>query len=139
MPSDGPFTLPMVDGSALAEAGVVLMGLDAERLLAGLGLAASDEDAGQVALRVDESRHAVAGCAPFEVLVDAGARRWHAARAALAAANRGRPASASLRQAWDGALAGVARYEQQPAVRAFLAACWLRREDVDRCAARCRT
>src|SRR5262249_11046326 len=42
--SDGVFSFPAVDDAPTTEVGVILMGLDAERLLAGLGTAALGDD-----------------------------------------------------------------------------------------------
>jgi hypothetical protein len=134
---DTRFSLPAIDESPLTEAGVVLMGLDARRLLAGLGMAISADDPALVALAVDEAQHGVAGHSPFDALVEAGAQRWHGARDAVAAASREAAPSASLRQGWARTLRAVTACDvggTGTATRAYLAACWLRREDVDRCA-----
>jgi len=104
MTADTRFALPAVDSSPLAETGVVLLGLDAPRLLAGLAVAESADDPALVALAVDEARHGVTGRAAFGGLVAAGAVRWRTARGTLAAAGAPVPASASLRQAFARAL-----------------------------------
>lgn len=134
---DTRFSLPAIDESPLTEAGIVLMGLDARRLLAGLAMARSAQDPALVALAVDEAQHGVAGHIPFNELVDAGSRRWQEARTALVGANRQVLPSASLRQAWAQALhllTAAELGETGPATDAYLAACWLRRDEVDRCA-----
>jgi hypothetical protein len=138
---DTRFTLPAVDDSAATETGIILLGLDADRLLAGLGLAALGDDPAQVALVVDYARHGAAVRIPYDDLIAAGARRWHTARPALAAAGTGLPASGSLRRVWTrtlDVLTGLAAADlgaAGPATRAYLTACWLRREDIDRRAA----
>jgi hypothetical protein len=132
---DPRFSLPAVDDPPVAEVGVILMGLDAERLLAGLGLATIADDAALVTLVVDQARHDAAGPISLDSLIEAGLRRWARARPALAAASRGAAAPASLRPAWAHALAVLAASEvgeMGPATASYLAACWLRREDVDR-------
>jgi hypothetical protein len=135
---DTRFSLPAVDDSAGTETGVILLGLDADRLLAGLGLAALGDDAAQVALAVDFARHGAAVQIPYGDLLAAGARRWRTARPALATAGAVLPASGSLRRVWTRALdvlTGPSAADlgaAGPATRAYLTACWLRREDIDR-------
>lgn len=129
------FSLPAVGASPGEETGVILLGLDAPRLLAGLALAPTISDPALVALTVDEARHGVAGHQPFDELVEAGASRWRAARAGLLAAVPPAMTSASPRQAWNRTLRGVTtRFASGHghAVRVYLAACLLRRDDVDR-------
>ncbi|MEO3977670.1 DUF6187 family protein [Streptomyces sp. CAU 1734] len=136
---DPRFALIPSDGSALAETGVILMGLDAERLLAGLGMATLADDPAQVALAVDRVRHGVTAPVTFDALVAAGAHRWHSARTALAEVDRTPPAPASLRRSWDRTLRLIAHCDlggPGPATTAHLAACWLRREEIDSRAAR---
>lgn len=133
-PGAGPVGLPALDAAPDAEAGIVLIGLDADRLLAGLGLAVLADDAGRVAVTVDRLRHG----APLGLaeLVAHGAAHWHRTRPALAEACPEPRVSASVRQAWDtvaralGPVLGGAA----PAARVHLIACWLRRADVDRAA-----
>ncbi|MFM9371430.1 DUF6187 family protein [Streptomyces sp. Da 82-17] len=135
---DPRFALTAVDDPPLTETGVMLMGLDAERLLAGLGLATFADDPGQVALTVDRARHGLPVQLGFDVLVEAGARRWREARPALEAAGRGAAAPASLRKTWQRTLLMLDRCalgDIGPAGAAHLAACWLRQEEVDQCAA----
>ncbi|MER6800196.1 DUF6187 family protein, partial [Amycolatopsis mediterranei] len=50
------FVLPDVEAPAAVEAGVILLGLDADRLLAGLGLARLADDAALVTQVVDQAR-----------------------------------------------------------------------------------
>ncbi|HYN97128.1 MAG TPA: DUF6187 family protein [Pilimelia sp.] len=136
---DTRFSLPAVDDPAGTETGVILLGLDADRLLAGLGMATLADDPALVALAVDHARHDADARLSFAALIEAGARRWRSARPALASAALGTPTPASLRQAWTRTLRTLAGADPEgeagPATRAYLAACWLRREDVDRCAA----
>ena len=135
-PGRAAFALPGVDDDPLTETGVILLGLDTGRLLAGLGLAAPGDDPAQVALAVDRSRHEVPGAPPFVELVAAGLRRWRTARPLLA--DRPPPAAAALRGGWLAALRtvrGLGADDAGEAAGAYLAACWLRRDAVDRWAA----
>ncbi|HET9139101.1 DUF6187 family protein [Actinophytocola sp.] len=131
-PFDSRFTLPAVDDPAAVEVGVILLGLDGQRLLAGLGLATLADDPTSVALLVDRLRHGVGTGIDLSTALAAGTRRWHAVRAALT----GTPGNtAAVRAAWvracavidDAGLTGLG-----PASRAYLAACWLRQSEVDR-------
>lgn len=128
---DTQFAMPGVAAPAVTEAGVILMGLDADRLLAGLAAAAVADDPGRVALSVDYARHGVAAAAAFDDLVDDGARRWREFRRTVITPQA--RTSASVREARDDALLLVtpSATDRGPASRAYLAACWLRREDVD--------
>jgi hypothetical protein len=132
---DTRFAMPAVDEPASTEVGVILSGLDTDRLLAGLGLTDDDDDPTPVALLVDQLRHG-----DERAMADAvaeGANRWRSARPALAAVDRGPSVSASIRQAWQRALVTVlaAEPDSGPARQAYLAACWLRCTEVDRLAA----
>jgi Family of unknown function (DUF6187) len=138
---DTRFAMPALDQPPLTEIGVILAGLDIERLLAGLG-AAGDARGGyygdptQVVLLVDRLRHG--GGDGLTAALTAGARRWLAARPALAAVDRVPSVSASIRQAWQRSLRTVLAADHEPvgpAGRAYLAACWLRCDEVDRVAA----
>jgi hypothetical protein len=126
------FLLLGVDDPASTETGVVLLGLDPGRLLAGLGLTvlSGDDDPGLVALAVDRARHG-AGPLEFDVLIEAGARRWRAVRDTLP----GDPVEdASPRAGWDHtmrALAACGPAGAGPTQLAFLAACLMRRRAVD--------
>jgi hypothetical protein len=146
---DTRFTLPAVDDTPMTETGVILMGLDAERLLAGLGMATLNDDPALVALAVDQLRHGAAPPPSADDMAAAGCRRWQAARAALQAAGPGASGSASgaawgsasgsasgsARQVWSRALRVVDAADAGdagPATRAYLAACWLRHHEIDR-------
>jgi hypothetical protein len=128
--ADTRFSLPAVDDPASTEAGVILMGLDAAALLAGLGLAALAEDATAVTLLIDQIRHEGEIRLTRDHLVAAGAQRWRAERDALQKADT-RPAP--LRQAWARAYQAVAgRHAGGPAITAYLTACLLRRAEMER-------
>ena len=131
--SDTLFTLPSVDDPASTEVGIILLGLDAERLLAGVGLAQLGDDPALVTLAVDQLRHgAMLELGPAS-LVSSGVRRWQRVRAVLAAtppvAQTG-----SLRLMWErtSAMLSSAVAGLGPASLAYLTACWLRRDDIDR-------
>ncbi len=133
---DTRFSLPGIDDPASTEAGVIMMGLDADRLLAGLGFAALADDSAIVALIVDQARHGALTGIPFEVLVDAGISRWRTARVALAEVDQGDVRFGAVRKLWERTLAALGEAglgELGPACRAYLAACWVRRLEVDRC------
>ncbi|HEY0641606.1 MAG TPA: DUF6187 family protein [Pseudonocardiaceae bacterium] len=132
---DTRFSLPAVNDPPDVETGVILMGLDADRLLAGLGLTSLTDEPALVALAMDHLRHGVTGHLGADAMVVAGAERWRAVRAAVAHANRGIGASGSPRQAWRNttrALDGADLGPAGPGTTAYLAACWLRHRDVDR-------
>jgi len=98
---DPRFVLPSIDDPPTVEAGVVLLGLDAERLVAGLGLAALADDPALVALAVDRIRHDDArGALTTGQLVALGARRWRKARDGLAAVGAPGRLVGSPRRAW---------------------------------------
>jgi hypothetical protein len=131
---DTRFSLPAVDDPAAVEVGVILLGLDAERLLAGLGVATLGDDPAVATQVVDQLRHGLPALESLRTVVDGGAARWRSARPALAAAQPDGPVSAAVRRAWAQVLhtvdtAGLG--ELGPAGRAYLAACWLRRSEVD--------
>jgi hypothetical protein len=129
---DPRFAMPAVDQDALTEIGVILAGLPADRLLAGLGAATGGDDPALVTLLVDRLRHG-----DPDALADAlsaGARRWRAARPALVAVDPVPSVSASIRQAWERALRTVRGADLDESGRigeAHLAACWLRRAEID--------
>lgn len=132
---DTRFTFPGVDDPASTETGVILMGLDADRLLAGLGLATLADDPTRVTMVVDQARHAAAPGLTMDALVSLGTARWRLARPAVDEVAGAIKASAALRQLWAVALQAVGTAgvgEVGPASRAYLAACWLRRIEVDR-------
>jgi hypothetical protein len=126
--------LPNVDDPPLTETGVILMSLQADRLLAGLGAAGPADDPAEVAFVVDRARHG-AGSVVLETLVSAGVERWLHARVALDATGWLPPASGSLRQSWTQTLALLDSIDglpaRGPAERAYLATCWIRRAAVD--------
>jgi hypothetical protein len=127
--------MPSVDDPASTEVGVILLGLDAERLLAGLGMATLADDPAAVALSVDHARHGAALRLDTDALVEAGCRRWTSTKDALAEAAEGVPGSASPRQAWapaERAVGTVDPLTTGPACRVYLTACWLRRNEIDR-------
>jgi hypothetical protein len=132
-PFDTRFSLPAIDDPASVEVGVILMGLDAERLLAGLGVATLGDNPAVVTMVVDQVRHGVPADLTLPGVLATGAGRWRSARAALAAADPGGAPSAAVRRAWTQAadLVDAAGIEAGPASHAYLAACWLRRSEVD--------
>jgi hypothetical protein len=132
--ADRRFTLPEVDAPAGVEVGVILLGLDADRLLGGLGLARLADDPASVTQAVDNARHGAGG---FDLagLVAVGSVHWTALRKLVGDSGEGNPGS--LRQEW-------ARVEERVAAAvpgcgaaslAYLTACVLRRADVDQCTA----
>ncbi|MFD6072935.1 MULTISPECIES: DUF6187 family protein [Amycolatopsis] len=130
-PYDSRFTLPSIDDAPSTEAGVILMGLDAGRLLAGVGLARLADEPALVALAVDQARHDALDLGT-EALVEAGILRWRAVRPLIEAGPETTSAG-SLRREWEHATARVIATVTGlgPASVSCLAACWLRREDVD--------
>jgi hypothetical protein len=162
---DTRFTMPAVDQPALTEIGVILSGLAADRLLAGLGLgtttsawsyveptqpglvelvlgaSADADDPALVTLLVDQLRHRDPAAMAEATAI--GAHRWRMARPGLAAVDRGPSVSASVRQAWQRALLTVRAADLgdtaiSPAAHAYLAACWLRCTEIDTAADRLR-
>lgn len=132
----GAFAMPAVDQPAETETGVILAGLDAPRLLAGLGLASLADDATLVTLLVDQVRHSGGGGElTMRELHELGARRWREVRPALAAAGATAPLSGSVRQSWERAVRVVTGAGTVgpvgPGSQAYLAACWLRHDAVD--------
>jgi Family of unknown function (DUF6187) len=133
-PDRAEFSLPAVGDPASTEIGVILLGLDAATLLAGLGVAALAEDATAVTLLIDQIRHGGEARLLQQHLVAAGLHRWHAERAAHPG-HRAWPA-APLRRAWDLAYQAVTeRGTCAQATAAYLTACWLRCAEIDRYAA----
>ncbi|UQX00012.1 DUF6187 family protein [Streptomyces sp. RerS4] len=131
---DPRFSFTPIDEPAFTETGVMLMGLDADRLLAGLGMAALADDPAQVVLAVDRLRHGVTAALGFDALVDAGARRWRSAREAIDAAGPQPSPPVALRRAWDETLRLLTYCDLGdvgPATLAHLAACRLRRDEID--------
>ncbi|HEX4722947.1 MAG TPA: DUF6187 family protein [Pseudonocardiaceae bacterium] len=134
---DGAFAMPAVDEAAQTEIGVILAGLDAPRLLAGLGMASLADDATLVTLLVDQVRHSGGGELTMRELHELGARRWCEVRAALSAAGASAPLSGSVRQSWERAVRVVIGAASGPVgvvgpgSQAYLAACLLRRTAID--------
>lgn len=131
---DTQFALPACDDPPTTEIGVIVMGLPAEQLLAGLGLAAMVDDPAAVVLLMDRVRHAGAIEFTREQCVAAGLDRWRSARPELTAAGKPPQSAASLRHVWADAhdLAGRCFIGAlSPASIVYLAACWLRAPEVD--------
>jgi hypothetical protein len=131
---DTRFSLPGIDDPADTEAGVIMMGLPADRLLAGLGFAALAEDPATVALVVDQAQHGSLTAIPFDVLIDAGVARWRTARPAMSAVCPNETHGGAVRRLWARTYAAApdAVGELGPGLRAYLVACWMRRVEVDR-------
>jgi hypothetical protein len=128
-PADTRFALPAVDDPASTEVGVILMGLDAASLLAGLGLVALAEDPTAVTLLIDQVRHGGEASLTRDQLIEGGAHRWRAERDKPLDAEPG----ATLRQAWTRAYRAVLDRNAGPAAStAYLTACWLRAAELDR-------
>jgi Family of unknown function (DUF6187) len=128
--SDTSFSFPACDDPASTEIGVVVLGLPAGHLLAGLGGAELADDAAQVMLLVDYLRHGGAHALTLARLVAAGVSRWRAAQPVLATAGpvRRHP----LRHAWSDAYLVVSRLAPPAATAStvYLTACWLRESEV---------
>lgn len=132
--SDTEFSLPAVDDEPATEIGVLLMGLESERVLAGLGVAAQDGDPAATTLVVDQLRHGVRPDLTFAAALATGAVRWQAARSRLSdAAPVAGVRSAALRRQWSAAVDVVAAADVAvgAAQRVYFAACWLRRAQID--------
>ena len=130
--SSTEFLLPDVDAPAGTEIGVILLGLEADRLLAGLGLATLADHPTRVTMVVDQARHGAVNGLTMAALVDLGTDRWQQVRPKLAGSAI---APAALRQQWVAAEQAVDSAdigELGPASRAYLSACLLRRVEVDR-------
>ncbi len=129
--SDHRFALPAIDEPGSTEAGIILLGLDTDRLLAGLGLARLADDPALVTQAVDQARHGLFAV-DLAGLVATGRARWLAVRDTLPALRTGEPGA--LRREWERALDRVADAvpEAGPASAAYLTACLLRRTEVDR-------
>lgn len=131
-PSDTRFSLPACDDPPSTEIGVIVMGLPAEQLLAGLGMAALAEDPAAVTLLIDQARHCGAAQISLNHLVAAGLDRWRAVEPELAAAPRNHQ-TASLRRAWARAYEALGQCENGPAGPAatiYLTACSLRAAEI---------
>jgi hypothetical protein len=133
-PSDTRFSLPACDDSPSTEIGVIVMGLPAEQLLAGLGMAVLADDPVAVTLLMDQVRHAGTVGIALGHLVAVGLDRWRAVQPALAAGPRNHR-TASLRHAWAQAYGALGRCEigaMGAAAALYLTACWLRATEIDR-------
>lgn len=131
---DTVFSLPSVDEDPDTELGVLLMGLGAERLLAGLGVVAPGDDPATATLLVDQLRHDARPDLTLATALTAGGERWLAARPGLvAAAPVAESRSAALRRLWSAAMDTVcaAGVTHDRAERVYLTACWLRRDEID--------
>jgi uncharacterized protein DUF6187 len=144
-PYDTVFALPAVDADPETEIGVLLMGFEPERLLAGLGVAGSGlaAEPASATTYVDQLRHGARDDVTLADALAAGARRWRAAGAGLdAVLVRNGTQTAALRDLWADAAAGVvAAGDIAPglrtasdAERVYLIACWLRRAEITRTA-----
>jgi hypothetical protein len=134
---DTVFSLPNVDEDPDTELGVLLMGLRPERLLAGLGVAADAGDPATATLLVDQLRHDARPDRTFADALAAGGERWHAALPRLtAAAPEDGTRTAALRKLWATAVDTVTAADAAHghAERVYLAACWLRKAEIDQVA-----
>ncbi|SFW72415.1 DUF6187 family protein [Amycolatopsis australiensis] len=133
--SDNRFALPAVDEPGSTEAGIILLGLDVDRLLAGVGFARLADDPALVTQAVDQARHGVFAI-DLPGLVRLGRERWLGVRCRLPASRTGEPGA--LRREWERARDRVADAvpEAGPASAGYLTACLLRRAEVDRFAER---
>jgi len=134
---DTVFSLPSVDEDPDTELGVLLMGLRPERLLAALGVASEDDDPATTMLVADQLHHDARPGMTFAAAVAAGGDRWRAARPLLsAAAPEAATRSAALRRLWATAMDTVTAAVVAPgrAERVYLAACWLRKDEIDQVA-----
>ncbi|MFG1796483.1 DUF6187 family protein [Nocardia sp. NPDC049149] len=128
------FDLPELDADPVSEAGVVLMGLDARRLLAVLGTATLTAQPCTAVLLVDKAWHQGVVHIPFDEAVAAGAAQWRKHRAALAAADDGVPRSGGPREAWVrmyGTAVRALGERMAPTELTCLAVGWYRREELD--------
>ncbi|WP_370943948.1 DUF6187 family protein [Amycolatopsis sp. cg5] len=130
---DTRFSMPGIDDPPSTEAGVILMGLDAERLLAGLGLATLADDPALVTLAVDRVRHGALTQFTAPGLVETGAARWRTLGPALAGTGIPGTTNGSLRRSWEHTLRVVTGVHPGlgPGSAAYLTACWFRRAEVD--------
>jgi hypothetical protein len=132
---DTVFALPAVDAPAEIEVGVIILGLSTERLLAGLGVSGLTGDPTTATLIVDQLRHGATDPMPMRAAIAAGATTWRASKTELSDVDPGTARSASVRASFTTALRVVATAGldgMNPARHAYLAACWLRRVEVER-------
>ncbi|HEX6521707.1 MAG TPA: DUF6187 family protein [Streptosporangiaceae bacterium] len=133
-PSDPRFSLPACDDPPTTEIGVVIMGLPAKQLLAGLGMAVLADDPAAVTLLIDQVRHGGAAQVTLGHLVATGLERWRAVRPVLAAAGAVNQRTASLRRGWAWTYGALGRCElgaMSTAAAVYLTACWLRAVEID--------
>jgi hypothetical protein len=131
---DTVFALPAVDDPAEIEVGVIILGLSTDRLLAGLGVADLAGDPTTATLIVDQLRHGATDPLTFGAAITAGRAAWRASEPALSDVDPGAARSASVRASFTTALRVVATAGLDgvnPARHAYLAACWLRRVEID--------
>jgi Family of unknown function (DUF6187) len=135
-PGSAGFRLPAVDDPPSTETGVILMGLAAEQLLAGLGVAALADDPVAVTLLVDHVRHGARTRVGMDQLIAAGLRRWQIARTTMPQVPIEVSEGASPRHQWARAYQALGRGglgpQMGPATAAYLTACWLRAAEIDR-------
>ncbi len=137
---DTVFSLPSVDEDPDTELGVLLMGFGAGAAARRAGVAAAgsddpDDDPAAATLLVDQLRHGARLDLTMAAAFTAGATRWRGARPYLEAADPDPGLrSAALRRLWAAALTAVgnAGLTLGHAERVYLAACWLRRAEIDR-------
>jgi hypothetical protein len=132
--SDTRFALPACDDPPSTEIGVIVMGLSAEQLLTGLGIAALADDPVAVTLLMDQVRHGGVAELTAEHLVAVGLDRWRSLQPELAAAGMPDHHAASLRREWALAYGALDRCEigaRGPAAAIYLAACWLRAPEIE--------
>jgi hypothetical protein len=130
--ADTRFSLPAVDAPPSTEVGVILMGQEAQSLLAGLGTTTLAADPAAVALLVDQVRHTGTVALTLDHLVALGVHHWRAERQMPGPAL---DTAAPLRQSWGRAYQALSEGRPGaggPSRLAYLTACWLRRGEVDR-------
>jgi hypothetical protein len=136
---DGPesfdtrFSLPACDDPPSTEIGVIVLGLPAEQLLAGLGMATLADDPAAVAMVIDQVSHRGSASITADHLIAVGLDRWRSVQPALDALGAANHGVTSLRHAWGNAFGALSRCEigaRGPAAAVFLTACWLRAEEI---------
>jgi hypothetical protein len=128
------FRLPHVDASAEAELGVVLMGMDVERLILALGFEALFSEPASVLLTVDHLIHHELATITAAQARAAAADAWKQASLRLPVIPHTN-LSGNPREAWEHSLQAVrsALGEGRSATQyIYLAACWFRRSEVTR-------
>lgn len=96
---ESSYILPFVDADSSTEAGLILLGIDIELLIAGLFLAGADSTVAQCFEAADVCRHRGSwnGVA-FETMLSEGHRKYDQVRALV---DQVLPLSGSPRQAWE--------------------------------------